>query len=40
MCQSDFLKPSDFDDNPPKFPTINLPSFSNQEISETNLSDL
>lgn len=40
MCQSDFLKPSDFDDNPPKFPTINLPSFSNQEISETNPSDL
>ena len=40
MCQSDFLKPSDFDDNPPKFPTINLPSFSNQEISETNSSDL
>ena len=40
MCQSDFLKPSDFDDNPPKFPTVNLPSFSNQEILETNSSDL
>jgi len=40
MSQSDFLKPSDFDDNPPKFPTVNLPSFSNQEILETNSSDL
>ena len=40
MCQSDFLKPSDFDDNPPKFPTVNLPSFSNQEVLDTNLSDM
>tara|TARA_Y100001970_G_C13541790_1_gene512638 strand:- start:23 stop:436 length:414 start_codon:yes stop_codon:yes gene_type:complete len=40
MCQSDFLKPSDFDDNPPKFPTVNLPSFSNQEVSDINSSDM
>ena len=40
MCQSDFLKPSDFDDNPPKFPTINLPSFSNQEVSDIDSSDM
>ena len=39
MCQSDFLKPSDFDDNPPKFPTVNLPSFSNQEVSDINSLD-
>tara|TARA_B100001057_G_C22526530_1_gene824070 strand:- start:218 stop:589 length:372 start_codon:yes stop_codon:yes gene_type:complete len=37
MCQSDFLKPSDFDDNPPKFPTVNLPSFSNQEDLDLKL---
>jgi len=40
MCQSDFLKPSDFDDSPPKFPTVNLPSFSNQEVSDINSSDM
>ena len=40
ICQSDFLKPSDFDDNPPKFPTINLPSFSNQEILEIDSSNV
>jgi len=40
MCQSDFLKPSDFDDNPPKFPTVNLPSFSNQEDLDINSSDM
>ena len=28
FCQSDFIKPSDFNDNPPKFPTVNLPSLS------------
>ena len=31
LCQSDFIKPSDFNDNPPKFPTVNLPSFSSQD---------
>ena len=40
MCQSDFLKPSDFDDNPPKFPTVNLPSFTNQEDLDINSSDM
>ena len=40
MSQSDFLKPSDFDDNPPKFPTVNLPSFSNQEDLDINSSDM
>jgi|TARA_B100001093_G_C26631728_1_gene929183 hypothetical protein len=40
MCQSDFLKPSDFDDNPPKFPTVNLPSFSNQKDLDINSSDM
>ena len=34
FCQSDFLKPSDFDDNPPKFPTVNLPSFSSKNDLE------
>ena len=43
FCQSDFIKPSDFNDNPPKFPNVNLPSFysdndlenisSNEEIN-------
>ena len=36
LCQSDFIKPSDFNDNPPKFPTVNLPSFSSQD----NLEDI
>jgi hypothetical protein len=31
MCQSDFIKPSDFNDNPPKFPSVLLPSFSSSE---------
>ena len=31
MCQSDFIKPSDFNDNPPKFPSVVLPSFSSSE---------
>jgi|TARA_B100001093_G_C26858055_1_gene1028419 hypothetical protein len=31
MCQSDFIKPSDFDDNPPKFPSVALPSFSSSD---------
>ena len=40
LCQSDFLKPSDFNDNPPKFPTVNLPSFSSQdEIEDISLTD-
>ena len=39
FCQSDFLKPSDFNDNPPKFPTVNLPSFSSQDDLEDFSSD-
>ena len=31
FCQSDFIKPSDFNENAPKFPTVNLPSFSSQD---------
>ena len=31
MCQSDFIKPSDFNDSPPKFPSVLLPSFSSSE---------
>ena len=34
FCQSDFIKPSDFNDNPPKFPTVNLPSFSSDNDFE------
>lgn len=34
LCQSDFLKPSDFNDNPPEFPTVNLPSFSSKDEIE------
>ena len=34
FCQSDFIKPSDFNDNPPKFPTVNLPSFSSENDLE------
>ena len=34
LCQSDFIKPSDLNDNPPKFPTVNLPSFSSQDDLE------
>ena len=30
----DFIKPSDFNDNPPKFPTVNLPSFSSDNDLE------
>lgn len=36
FCQSDFIKPSDFNDNPPKFPTVNLPSLS----SDNDLEDI
>ena len=32
--QSDFIKPSDFNDNPPKIPTVNLPSFSSDNDLE------
>ena len=37
FCQSDFIKPSDFNDNPPKFPNVNLPSFSS-DIDLENIS--
>ena len=36
FCQSDFIKPSDFNENAPKFPIVNLPSFSSQD----NLKDI
>ena len=40
LCQSDFFKPSDFNDNPPKFPTVNLPLFSSQdEVEDISLTD-
>ena len=39
FCQSDFIKPSDFNDNPPKFPTVNLPSFSSDNDLE-NISSI
>jgi len=40
LCQSDFLKPSDFNDNPPEFPIVNLPSFSSQdEIEDISSTD-
>ena len=34
FCQSDFIKPSDFNDNTPKFPTVNMPSFSSDNDLE------
>ena len=34
FSQSDFIKPSDFNDNPPKFPNVNLPSFSSDNDLE------
>ena len=34
VCQTDFIKPSDFDDNPPNFPNVVLPSFSSEKITE------
>ena len=39
FCQSDFIKPSDFNDNPPKFPTVNLPSFSSDNDLENTSSN-
>ena len=35
ICQTDFIKPSDFNDNPPNFPKVVLPSFTTEEIAET-----
>ena len=31
ICQSDFIKPSDFEDNPPTFPKVVMPSFSSYD---------
>ena len=36
ICQTDFIKPSDFNDNPPNFPKVVLPSFTTEEIAETD----
>lgn len=40
ICQTDFIKPSDFNDNPPNFPNVVLPSFSTEEIDKKNNLDL
>ena len=39
ICQTDFIKPSDFNDNPPNFPNVVLPSFSTEEIDEKDNLD-
>lgn len=39
ICQTDFIKPSDFNDNPPNFPKVVLPSFATEEIAETDTLD-
>ena len=39
-CQTDFIKPSDFNDNPPNFPNVVLPSFSTEEIDKKDNLDL
>ena len=39
ICQTDFIKPSDFNDNPPNFPKVFLPSFTTEEIDETDTID-
>ena len=40
ICQTDFIKPSDFNDNPPNFPNVVLPSFSTEEIDNKDNLDL
>ena len=40
ICQTDFIKPSDFNDNPPNFPNVVLPSFSSEEIDKKDNLDL
>ncbi len=40
ICQTDFIKPSDFNDNPPNFPIVVLPSFSTEEIDKKDNLDL
>ena len=39
ICQTDFIKPSDFNDNPPNFPKVVLPSFTTEEIAENDTLD-
>ncbi len=39
ICQTDFIQPSDFNDNPPNFPKVVLPSFTTEEIAETDTLD-
>jgi hypothetical protein len=40
ICQTDLIKPSDFNDNPPNFPNVVLPSFSTEEIDKKDNLDL
>ena len=39
FCQSDMFKPSDFIDNPPKFPIVILPTLSDDNVFDSNSSD-
>ena len=39
ICQTDFIKSSDFNDNPQNFPKVVLPSFTTEEIAETDTLD-
>ena len=39
ICQTDFIKPSDLNDNPPNFPKVVLPSFTTEKIAETDTLD-
>lgn len=34
LCQTDFIKPSDFEDKPPNFPSVVLPSFSSEKTTQ------
>ena len=39
IWQTDVIKPSEFNDNPPNFPKVVLPSFTTEEIAETDTLD-
>ena len=34
LCQTDFIKPSDFEDKSPNFPNVVLPSFSSEKTTQ------
>lgn len=36
LCQTDFIKPSDFEDKPPNFPNVVLPSFSIEKTTQND----